>query len=353
MTTPRNPSELLDRYLQAVRFWLPKSTRQDDLLAELGEDLRSQIEARESELSHPLDQTEVAAILKRCGAPMVVAARLGPKRQLIGPTLYPIYIFVMKMVLFWILVPVFIFIVGPTNVASSNGDFGAAVLNTIGDLWSGLFIAAGIITLVFAIVERTHTIAQVECKWDPMKLPPVRKEERKPSLVTIVCQLAFAWFGLVWLLLLPHYPVLILGPAAAFMKAAPMWHRFYLPMVLLGVVAILWPAITLAKPQWKWFPPLAELLQAFFSLILLSFILSAAGQAPGGNGHPFLILTDAAANSAQSIRVAAIVNVSILISLICAWVGLSIAFIVHAWQLLRSIRKASSGSQQPASLQAH
>ncbi len=163
---------------------------------------------------------------------MVVAARLGPKRYLIGPTLYPIYIFVMKMVLFWILVPVFIFIVGPTNVASSNGDFGAAVLNTIGDLWSGLFIAAGIITLVFAIVERTHTIAQVECKWDPMKLPPVRKEERKPSLVTIVCQLAFAWFGLVWLLLLPHYPVLILGPAAAFMKAAPMWHRFYVPMML-------------------------------------------------------------------------------------------------------------------------
>ncbi len=27
MTTPRNPSELLDRYLQAVRFWLPKSPR--------------------------------------------------------------------------------------------------------------------------------------------------------------------------------------------------------------------------------------------------------------------------------------------------------------------------------------
>ena len=39
--------ELLDRYLQAVRFWLPKAQR-DDIAAELSEDIRSQIEERES-----------------------------------------------------------------------------------------------------------------------------------------------------------------------------------------------------------------------------------------------------------------------------------------------------------------
>ena len=41
--------ELLDRYIQAVRFWLPKAQR-DDIAAELSEDIRSQIEERESEL---------------------------------------------------------------------------------------------------------------------------------------------------------------------------------------------------------------------------------------------------------------------------------------------------------------
>lgn len=40
--------DLIDRYLQAVRFWLPKNARQEDLLAELGDDLRSQIEAKET-----------------------------------------------------------------------------------------------------------------------------------------------------------------------------------------------------------------------------------------------------------------------------------------------------------------
>jgi len=348
MSTTRNPLELVDRYLQAVRFWLPKTARQNDLFAELGEDLRSQIEARESELSRPLDQAEVSAILKHCGAPMVVAARLGPRRYLVGPTLYPIYMFVLKMVLLWIMVPVFIFIVGPTNVASSNGDFGAAVLNTIGDLWSGLFIAAGVITLVFAILERTHTIAQVECKWDPMKLPPVRKEERKSSLVTTVCQLAFAWFGLMWLLLLPHYPVLILGPAAAFLKAAPIVYTIYVPLVLLAVVAILRPAIILARTDWSWFPPLAELVQSVLGLALLNFVLSAAIRTQGGDWHPFVV-----AATTQFAKVATIVNASILISLYCAWLGLCIALLVHIWQFIRAVRTGTPRSQQPASLQAH
>lgn len=119
MSTPKNPMELLDRYLQAVRFWLPKSQRQEDLIAELGEDLRSQIDAKETELDHPLDATEVSAILKRCGSPMIVAARLGPKQHLIGPALFPIYLFVLKMVLLWILLPVFIFINRPRERGES------------------------------------------------------------------------------------------------------------------------------------------------------------------------------------------------------------------------------------------
>src|SRR6516225_5174904 len=108
MSTPQNSLELVDRYLQAVRFWLPKTNRQQDLVAELGEDLRSQNEEKEMELGRPLDKKEISEVVKRCGAPMLVASRLGPKRHLIGPTLFPIYWFVLKMVLLWILLPVFI-----------------------------------------------------------------------------------------------------------------------------------------------------------------------------------------------------------------------------------------------------
>lgn len=347
----RNPMELVDRYLQAVRFWLPKSRRNEDLVAELGEDLRSQIEDKETDLGRALDEGEVSDILKRCGAPMVVAGSLRPEQHLIGPALFPIYTFVLKMVLFWILVPVFLFILVPVNVANASADWASAIAATLGQLWPGLFVAAGIITLVFAIIERTHAQGAIAAKWDPRKLPPVRKQERKTSVAQTVCQLVFGFFGLVWLLLLPQHPVLILGPAALFLKAAPLVHAVYVPIVLLGVLAILRPAITLARMEWTWFPPLAELLQAVLGLILLNFVLSAAIQTPAGDWHPFVVLTDGAM-SAKYAKVTSIVNVSILISLYCAWLALGIALLVHLWQLLSYLRKRVSNARQPASLQA-
>ena len=42
--------------------------------------------------------------------------------------------------------------------------------------------------------------------------------------------MGFGVFGLIWLLLIPHYPVLILGPAASFLKAGPLWQTFYVPI---------------------------------------------------------------------------------------------------------------------------
>lgn len=346
--TEKNNMDLIDRYLQAVRFWLPKTHRQEDLLAELGEDLRSQIDDKEEELGHSLEKSEVAALLKRCGSPMMVAGRLGPQRHLIGPALFPIYEFVLKMVLLWILVPVFIFIVGPANVASAGGDWGSGVLNTIGDLWSGLFIAAGIITLVFAILERTNAHLGIEVKWDPLKLSPVRKEERKPTLLKAACEFGFSIFGLVWLLLVPHYPFLILGPAAAVLKAGTILHTFYLPFVLISAFGLVRSGITLARPQWEWFPPLSQLLQSVLMLFLLNSMIEAISKTPGA--YPFVVLQDAVRDSRKYVQLAAIVNVSILISVAGAWLGLCIATIVQTWQFMRYLYRRTTGEQRPASI---
>jgi hypothetical protein len=342
--------ELLDRYLQAVRFWLPKTSRQDDLLAELGEDLRSQVEDKETELGRPLNKAEVAEILKRCGSPMMVAGRLGPQRHLIGPALFPIYEFVLKMVLLWILVPVFLLIVGPVNLAQSGGNWGAAVLNTLGDLWSGLFIAAGTITLVFAIVERTSVHLGAECKWDPLKLPPVRASVPKASPLKAACEFGFGFVGLIWLLLVPYYPFLILGPAAVFLKAGPLLHRFYLPILLLGVVGLLRSAIRLARPQWEWFPSLSQLANTVLTLIVLSYMSNAVGAAAhtaNDSWYPFVIPAEAVRDSVQYARIAAVVNVSILIGMAGTWLGLCIAAIVQTWEFLRYLRRRNAGAQQP------
>ena len=357
MSTPKNPLELVDRYLQAVRFWLPKTRRQEDLLAELGEDLRSQIEDKEGELGRALNSDEISEILKRCGAPMLVASRLGPKRHLIGPTLYPIYEFVLKMVILWILVPVFIFIVGPATLASTNGDWGKTVLTVMGNLWSGAFVAAGVITLVFAILERTQAIAEVNCKWDPSSLPALEQPEQKTSLFQTVCELGFHVFGLVWLLLLPQHPFLILGPASTFLTGGPIWSRYYVPIVLLAVAVIIRSVIMLVRPQWKVFPLASQIVQAVLTLILIRYILNAAGSAGQVAWHPFVVLTKAAAERgaaevARLSHAAAILNALILVSFLCMWIGVCIGGAVHTWQLLKYLRKQRI-SQEPVSLQAH
>jgi len=350
MSTAKNPTELIDRYLQAVRFWLPKTRRQEELLAELGEDLRSQIEEMETQLGRAANEEDVSAILKRCGAPMMVASRLAPNRYLIGPTLYPIFTFVLKMVLLWIMVPVFVFIVGPVNLANAGGHLGSAIAQTMANLWSAVFIAAGVITLVFAVLERTQALVGHTCKWDPSTLPPLEKREKKTSQVQAVCELGFGWFGLIWLLLLPQYPVLILGPAAAFLKAAPMWHSFYLPIVLLAAVSVVRSAVILVRPRWTWFPATSHLLQTALSMLLLHYILAAAGQTAGGNWHPFVVAADGVSDSTKFIHIAAIVNASILLSLVCTWFGLGIAAAVQTWELIRFMRTRATEVNQMMNL---
>lgn len=90
--------DLLNRYLQAVKFWLPGS-QQDDIAAELSEDIRSQIEEREAALGRKLNDDDLEQILKQRGRPLLVAEKYLPQKSLIGRVLFPAYRFVLKLVL--------------------------------------------------------------------------------------------------------------------------------------------------------------------------------------------------------------------------------------------------------------
>lgn len=352
MTKPANPMELVDRYLQAVRFWLPNRQKQD-LAAELGEDLRSQIEARESELGRPLDEGEVGAILKKCGAPMLVASRLGPKQSLIGPALFPIYTFVLKMVLGWVLVPLFVIVLAPINIAKAGGGWASALAGTLGSLFSGVLVATGIITLVFALLERTRALEGIESKWDPSRLPPIHESEKKPARLQNAAELVFGFFGLIWLLSLPADGFLILGPGAAFLKASPLVHTFYPLIVAMAVFSLLRAAVTLARPQWTTFPAWSRFVHEVLVFAFLSLALHLVESMPPANWHPFVMLSEGAPASAQYVRVAAIVNVSILLGLLIGWFASGVATIVRSWQIIQHRRESRNQPRPAASLPAH
>ena len=103
--------ELLDRYLHAVKFWLPRQ-QQDDIIAEISEDLRSQIEDREAELGRKLDDNEVAALLRKRGRPLLVANGYLPQHSLIGPVLFPIYTLVLKIAALCFVIPRILVLIG-------------------------------------------------------------------------------------------------------------------------------------------------------------------------------------------------------------------------------------------------
>jgi len=70
----------------------------------------------------------------------------------------------------------------------------------------------------------------------------------------------------------------------------------------------------------------------------------------GGEWHPFVVPANAYQDSTQWVGIAAIVNTSILLSMIGAWVGLSIACIPQLWQFLRHIRNRANQAHHAATV---
>jgi fumarate reductase subunit D len=230
--------KLIERYLQAIAMWLPKEQK-DDILAELSEAIHARIEDRETELGRALNKDEVAAVLREYGPPVVVAGRYLPQRHLIGPAFFPIYAFVLKLVVLWILVPAFVLIVGPVMIATSTHHIGATVA-AIWTLGMAAVFATGIITIVFALIERYDQ--SVLYRWSPSRLPRVaRKKSPAFEAFTLRCT---GVFEAVWGILVSVGWVYVCWYRAGFdfnsvhLELAPIWRTLFVPILLLLVAGI-------------------------------------------------------------------------------------------------------------------
>ncbi|MBV8632484.1 MAG: hypothetical protein JOZ83_16265 [Silvibacterium sp.] len=322
----KTSTDLVDRYLQAVGFWLPRSQKQD-ILAEISEDLRSQIEDRETELGRTLTESEVAEILKQRGRPIFVAGQFLPQRSLIGPALYPIYIFVLKIVALCYLIPwlatwfgILIFHRAEAT-ANLSRDW-----HTLPTLWTVVFTQFGIVTLIFAAIDRASAKGTCMNDWDPRKLPKVKVETPTKRRVNAVACLVFAVLGLVWVLAIPDNPFLILGPAAAFLTGAPIWHSVYWPLVALAVATIFEHAFVLAWPHLTWFPPTFRIATTLLSAWIVGVLLRT---------QTYLLPADQ-----KFAQVAGIVNVCILISVGIWGICLVVQLVYYTWWAFREIRRA-------------
>ena len=64
--------------------------------AELRANMEAQLEDKEAELGRPLAQGEMEDWLRAMGSPIWWPSRYQPQQYLIGPALYPIYLYVLR-----------------------------------------------------------------------------------------------------------------------------------------------------------------------------------------------------------------------------------------------------------------
>jgi hypothetical protein len=238
--------ELLDRYLQAVRFFLPRP-QQDDIIRELEENLISQMEDREEALGRPLTDDERADILRRHGHPMLVAGRYRSRRYVIGPASFPIYLFALQMGLG---VALIVTIVVGTIDAVVHGDVAARLVRAFLAYPGRALMVFAWTTLSFAALDWVQSRPQLAHSWDPRTLPKVVGRENRLSRLTSLCECLAAGAALIWLLLIAQSPSLVLGPAAGILDLSPIWRTVYVPIlvVVLGVMTL--SVVNFVIPVW-------------------------------------------------------------------------------------------------------
>lgn len=241
--------ELVDRYLHAVKFWLPRKQK-DDIIAELSEDLRSQIEDKEAELGRKLTDSEVEPILKRCGSPMAVAERYLPQRSLIGPALFPIYSVIIRSLVFYFLLPWLLLWMG---IAIFSSDFradhpGAALFASLEPWWLACTYSLFFNTLVFALLDRSQARSHLVNNWSPRALPAVRDHNRISRGATLF-ELTVAVGTLAVLVQLGVFrrAFHVVGLT---ITLSPQWPYFVWALTALTGAGIAISCLNLSQPRW-------------------------------------------------------------------------------------------------------
>lgn len=309
--------DLIERYLQFIRFWLPKKQR-DEIVAELSDDLYTQVEERESELGHSLTEDDVVGILKRRGSPVRVAAGFLPKRLLIGPVLFPVYVFVLKLGLYYIAALIAIW----AGMVAFSPDFraqhlGVGLVRDCDTLWHIFINLFGLITLVFAVIERVQSRHLGE--WDPRKLPKTAKEKfRTQNIVDLVFN---AGYVVVWAALGYYLP--------NFENRFSLVHLdfYYWSILALSLVNLAQQITNVARPEWQWLKPATLLTTTFGSLLICLRVMRL---------QPLMRVKEGA--DSASLLMAGVVNQMLHWFMVVLAVSFVIACAVYGFQLWKAMK---------------
>lgn len=330
--------QTIDRYLKAVRSYLPAGQK-DDIIRELSEDVHSRMDEKQSELGRPLTEADIDAILKSYGHPLLVAGRYRQDdrtvsfgKQLIGPVLFPFYAKVLTFnlgITSAVLVFIFAVLIASGHSLSVLKDLPTVFLYQ-------LFIQFVIVTAIFAGVDR-HLTKHPD-RWDPRKPSHPyyanleRLQDEQPATVSrieSVSKLIGLAVLVVWLRVIQHSPFFVLGPLAANLRFAPVWHQIYLPVLLVIFLSMAQAAINLVWPAWVTLRSATKVVSGAAVLAIWAFLFKSG---------PWIVSDYTAANLiAEHARTLEVVNQ-------CFYYALLAAVIISAGQLLVDLYRLVRGT---------
>lgn len=327
--------QLLDRYLHAVGNHLPP-TKRDDILRELRANILDGVEAREAELGRPLTLDEEELLLKQYGHPTLVGTRYWPKQYLIGPAVFPYYIFALKTLL-----PVALLVYVVVNaVGFATQEF---TFHHLGDVFFGLqgfvLIVAAWITLAFVVLEYAQPHIRDKVRflddWRPRDLPKPEAPAAYKSGHTLI-ELIASGAVLVWFLLMPRYPFIMFGPGAQalrYVAPVPGWETFYWIFLLLLFLQWLIEAATIFVPRLRAVRPALGMLGRAAIALLFAFALRLPA---------FVVLTDAGRASRDAHALVDALNTALPLGLKVVVAVLVVTLLIELFRMIRTPRQAGS-----------
>lgn len=320
-------SDLVDRYLAAVAALLPKAQR-EDIIAELRDLIVNRIEEREAVLSRPLDKREVEELLREIGHPIAVAGRYGPRTTLIGPELYPFWMFGVKVLLAIAALAAVI----PAGVAllTAHGD-ARLVMRTVNDFIPTALSLIGFATVVGAAIERGWIKLGDFTNWKVSELPRVPDSKdwfaksRFDGLFELVAMGLFIawWTGVV---AFPADNVITTRGGQAFLQVSPVFQELYWPILALAVVQVVSSLFLVVKPGWTSARNLAEIVGAVGGVALVWALWPA---------QPLVTVLAPAASEAGLANLQRVLDLTFEITLWAAAAIYLLKVAVHGWRLAR------------------
>jgi hypothetical protein len=253
---------LLERYVGAVKRYLPKKMRED-----IGEELYSLLEEKADAAAEAkgkaLEQADYVALLREFGHPLAVASQYQKHRVLISEPLFPLYKQAVKYLLLTFatlyLMSGLIQVSGwapwwPENVGGHIKVMG---------LWYLV-----ILTACFHFLDSYLCKVDFFKKWKPQNLPHLATAWVNIPLGTSILTLALIvpWFALLTALSKDH------SLAALTWQPGHLAGSFVLWLKVHAVLTFLVSAVHVFKPYWT---PARLVFSAFLDVILVALLLKA------------------------------------------------------------------------------